>query len=782
MDDDGLILNFAVPDTTAAPAPHNPVSYSGGRWKERRNLRLQLQGRELKKASGANGVEMAGHLRHLQVQAEAMITDPVPPKKRPSPGPGLARSPEHNHPGIPSKRVKFMETAGNKGGKHNSYVSSLFTAKNSATLKESAPDATTHKPSNAPLTDDSTFEGLGLSGKLARHLATGMKYAAPTKVQRAVAPQLLRAETDLFVKAQTGSGKTLAFALPILDTLMREQDAIARLSGLFALILTPTRELALQIHSVLEAVLRCHHQIVPGIVVGGEKKKSEKARLRKGVNVLVATPGRLADHLQNTASLDVSQVRWLVLDEGDRLVELGFQETITQITDLLLRLSRLTDSLRRWPALPSRRVNVLCSATMPEDVKQLGSTVLSSPQMISVDRESVADSNATAPDQLVQRVMVVPPKLRLVTLAAALKAAARPPADAVARTMVFFSCSVNFHYEAFTRGGIATMRKTSEAREREARAHAGTAKDDEKDDEQRDKKRGNGRDKHSDNGRDKHNRNKDSSDADAAPQFCACTAPQVDSNTVVFRLHGSLSQQQRTSTLQQFVLNEGSNKGKHLVLFCTDVASRGLDLPNIAHVIEYDPPFTIDDHLHRIGRSARVGNKGEATLFLLPGEEEGYVDGKLRVVHPKTSNLRVVNYESILEKSFLEQAAPKKDARRDPKSKEGKWDIHATTWHLDVERWLLEDKASLDKALNAFVSHVRAYATHLSSERMYFNVKLLHLGHLAKAFGLRETPKKLGRTTGNHTSEAAKKKEDPRKKMLRMARMTEKARSSEFNY
>ncbi|GEQ69730.1 hypothetical protein JCM33374_g3404 [Metschnikowia sp. JCM 33374] len=779
MDDDGLILNFAIPEPSGeTEAPQASTNYSGGRWKERRNMKLKSQGRERKQGSGVNGIEVPrNNFQKLQEQAEDMMNEAFPSKKKPQPkfdrkppsnnGATPMKRPEPEQSGISSKRVKFMEASGERGGKNNSYVSSLFTSKNTSSLKESALDNTMHKPSNAPLTDDSTFEGLGLNEKLSTHLTTSMKYSAPTKVQRAVVPKLLSSENDLFVKAQTGSGKTLAFSLPILDKLMREPQEINRQSGLFGLILTPTRELALQIYSVLESVLRCHHHIVPGIVVGGEKKKSEKARIRKGVNILVATPGRLADHLENTSSLDVSQVRWLVLDEGDRLVELGFQETITKVTDILLRNSKLMDTMHKWPGLPTRRVNVLCSATMPDDVKQLGSTVLSKPQMVTVDRESVADINATAPDQLIQKVMVVPPKLRLVTLAAALKAPTPRNEGEVSRTMVFFSCSdsVNFHYETFTRGGFATMRKTSEStKDKDSKEKSPDNKD-------KDKKF-----------KDKNAKDKEDT---AAPQFCACTAPQIDRDTIVFRLHGSLSQQLRTSTLQQFVSNEGKNKGKHLVLFCTDVASRGLDLPNIAQVIEYDPPFTIDDHLHRIGRSARVGNKGEATLFLLPGEEEGYVDGKLRVVHPKKSNLRVVNYESLLEKSFSEDPAEtnnRSSTKKDPKSKEGKWDIHATTWHLDVERWLLEDKACLEKASNAFVSHIRAYATHLSSERMYFNVKSLHLGHLAKAFGLRETPKKLGRTSGQQGSEAAKKKEDPRKKMLRMARMTEKARSSEFNY
>ena len=201
------------------------------------------------------------------------------------------------------------------------------------------------------------------------------------------------------------------------------------------------------------------------------------------------------------------------------------------------------------------------------------------------------------------------------------------------------------------------------------------------------------------------------------------------------------------------------------VLFCTDVAARGLDIPNITLVVEYDPPFTIDDHLHRIGRSARVGNDGHATLFLLPIEET-YVD-KLNTVH---KGVDVVDYKAILTE-FGEGA------------KKTEWDTHATTWHLNVERWLLEDEGAKEQAIKAFTSHIRAYTTHLNLEKNYFNVKSLHLGHLAKSFGLRETPKKLGGTAG--TTPATKRKapkEDSRTKMLRMAKMAVRDSTSDFNY
>lgn len=756
MEDNGLIMNFSVP-TGPVPVKKQAPVVLGGSWRERRAMKLKLQGRD-NHGSGVNSIEVKRRQPREKTESFKKFDKKGSNDLKPRSNNTNERQKGPDDKSIPqkrslmeesaeSKKLRFTETNGERGGMNNTYVSSLFTSQRvGATLEETTSDAVAHQPSNAPLKDDSTFLGLGLNEKLSAHLTSSMKYVAPTKVQRAVISKMIDSHQDYFVKAQTGSGKTLAFVLPIVHRLMAEPELITRQSGLFGIILTPTRELAVQIHSVLESILRCHHQLVPCVVVGGEKKKSEKARIRKGVNILVATPGRLADHLENTEVLDVSQVRWLILDEGDRLVELGFQETITKITDKLTLSSRVATS-RSWKGLPSRRVNILCSATMPEDVKQFGSTILEKPEMISIDK--VSDINAIAPDQLVLKVLTVPPKLRLVTLAACLKDVPIRPAE-VSRSIVFLSCanSVDYHFDVFGHGGHVTNLKELE--------------------------------EESDNDEDDGNKKK----KPAKIEIVSSSAPQINSKTTIFRLHGSLSQQLRSATIQAFVSNAASNNGKHFVLLCTDVASRGLDMPNISNVVEYDPPFTIDDHLHRIGRSARLGKEGEATIFLLPGEEEGYVEGKLRVVHPKEGSLRVVNFENVLKKCFSEEAEAaaggnEKPSKKDPKAKMGKWDIHATTWHLDIERWLLEDSAALEKASNAFVSHVRAYATHINLERMFFNVKTLHLGHLAKSFGLRETPKKLGTKSAEGEG---KKKEDPRKKLLRMARRAEKAKASEFNY
>lgn len=742
MEDDGMLLNFAPAGGLESAARSAKVS--GGNWRDRRKLQLSLLGRTKERATGVNNIDVA----------ESRVN----PQRREHIAGAKRKDKTQSAPlGLSTKRIKFAESNGEFGGKNNSYVSSLFTSNESTSLQ--ATDASQNKtylPSNAPLKDATTFDGLGLNDKLSTHLTEHLRFLNPTKVQRAVIPSLLATQNDLFVKAQTGSGKTLAFLLPIFHKLMCENThKIGRESGLFAIILTPTRELATQIYGVMETLTRCYHHIVPGIVIGGEKKKSEKARLRKGVNILVATPGRLADHIENTSSFNVSQLRWLVLDEGDRLVELGFEETITKITDHISKNSDISSTLHKWQGLPSKRVNVLCSATLQKDVKKLGSVVLHDPEMISVDtKEGTVDfdidtsKSMAAPDQLVQQVVVVPPKLRLVTMAALLRTLTSVSTESH-RTIIFFSCadSVDFHFDVLSRTGRKVKRAKKEGSEEQ---EPGQEHDE---------------------------------DAD----YSVLTAPLLGNNVVVYKLHGSLTQQVRTSTLQAFVRPDDTPR--HSILLCTDVASRGLDLPNISNVVEFDPPFSVEDHLHRIGRSARVGKAGSATLFLLPGNEEGYVDGKIKVVHP--GSIRILKYDDMLKDGFAEydteEEGKKKPAKVDPKKKDGKWDVHATTWHLEVERWLLEDTAANSKAVQAFTSHIRAYATHLSAERQFFNVKLLHLGHLAKSFGLRETPKKLGKSVGltfenSEGSGGKKKKEDPRKKMLRMAKLAAKSNSDEFNY
>ena len=590
------------------------------------------------------------------------------------------------------------------GGKPQ-VISSLFTFNPSSKNKFEEPEeeAEPAKPSNAPLTEEmETFINLGLSKRIAAHLSTKLDMKAPTAIQKAAIPQMIKDDSDAFIQAETGSGKTLAYLLPIVERILAMSDAgvkVQRDSGLFAIVLAPTRELCKQIATVLEKILRCAPWIVGTTVIGGESKQSEKARLRKGVNILIATPGRLGDHLDNTEVLKVNTVRWLVLDEGDRLMELGFEDEIKAIVDRIRRRALTVDITTKSnpKALPSRRVTILCSATMKMNVQRLGEISLKDAVHIVADPsdEEVARAKAdgtetddrvfSAPAQLKQAYAVVPAKLRLVTLAAILKRAfARR--GSVMKSIVFISCadSVDFHFSLLSR----PVETPTEEGEEVPKPVLPELK--------------------------KNDLTKDT--------VAHATSISSESNSVVLhKLHGSLAQNIRSATLKAF-----TESLEPAVLICTDVASRGLDLPNVDYVIEYDPPFSADDHLHRVGRTARAGKDGRALIFLLPGEEEeyvsilasGYREGKKALVHNTA--------EDLIRKGFGGIGR--------------EWEDRATEWQLEIERWTLESPKYLEMARRGYQSHIRAYATHVANERHIFNMQTLHLGHLAKAFGLRDKP------------------------------------------
>lgn len=153
-----------------------------------------------------------------------------------------------------------------------------------------------------------------------------------TKVQSLSIPALISGK-DALIKSATGSGKTLAYSIPLVHQLQALVPKLGRAHGLRALVIVPTRELALQTYDCINQLLNPFRRIVLGLLVGGEKKKSEKARIRKGLNILVVTPGRLLDHLGHTNNLRLEALQMLVIDEADRLYEQGFSAVIGQIME-----------------------------------------------------------------------------------------------------------------------------------------------------------------------------------------------------------------------------------------------------------------------------------------------------------------------------------------------------------------------------------------------------------------------------------------------------------------
>jgi ATP-dependent RNA helicase DDX31/DBP7 len=320
-----------------------------------------------------------------------------------------------------------------------------------------------------------------------------------------------------------------------------------------------------------------------------------------------------------------------------------------------------------------------------------------------------SDPAFSAPAQLKQSYAVVPAKLRMVTLTAVLKRAFSRKGS-VMKAIVFMSCadSVDFHYELFTHTNAKAKSKATD----------------------------------------------DSGDipgstpsAKPAPNTSttvstSATLTTLASNPVALhRLHGSLAQPIRTSTLHAFSTCKTAS-----VLICTDVASRGLDLPHVDLIIEYDPPFSMDEHLHRIGRTARAGRDGRAMIFLLPGAEEGYVPLLKKATHDGGRSVIRHSAEELMKKGFTPS---------NPNSK-ANWEEVATELQLEAERWVAATPKMMEMARKAFQSHVRAYATHVAAERKCFDIKELHLGHLAKAFALRERPGGMGAGPGRGSGKSTK--------------------------
>ena len=749
MADDGMLLNFSLPETGILARP----SFKGGNWKDRLTAKkaaqnwhskatARLRGEKVvpkvaRSATDANRIELSARTRRTSASPEfpaAAANRERPLKRARISGDFQPKSSEKNgtEDFRPQSKPSVVQRTGEKqdapkGGKQ--IVSSLFTYNPVSTTKsqpsEPRGDQAPVEPSNAPLSSElDTFTSLGLSSSLATHLLNKMGLKNPTAIQKAAISQLVKDDSDAFIQAETGSGKTLAYLLPIVQRLMelsanmkkrKLDDAVQRNSGLFAIIMAPTRELSKQIALVLEKLLGCAHWLVATTVIGGEKKKSEKARLRKGINILVATPGRLVDHLEHTTVLDVSNVRWLVLDEGDRLMELGFEQEIQKIVGVLnLRMKAKKGEKSKIPGLPEKRTTILCSATMKMDVERLGQISLKDATHIRADpteesqgrSENDNDQAFFAPAQLKQSYAVVAPKLRLVSLMSFLKRAFIRKGS-VMKAIVFVSCadSVDFHFDIITsqlEGGNVEIQKEE------------------------------GDDKKINAPEEKRNP-KAKSIPQADPTKLTTTyaeSPVLSpkSHTVTaYRLHGSLQQSLRTSTLAHFTKNKEAS-----VLIATDVASRGLDLPNVDLVIEFDPAFAREDHLHRIGRTARAGRDGRACIFLMPGCEEGYVDILKSDRKDTEGGIHISRQDAdeILNRGLVTSGVVDKHAYMDK----------ATDLQLAVERWALGSPSRLEAARRAFQSHVRAYATHVADERKYFDIKQLHLGHLAKAFALRERP------------------------------------------
>jgi ATP-dependent RNA helicase DDX31/DBP7 len=475
---------------------------------------------------------------------------------------------------------------------------------------------------------------------------------------------------DVLMRADTGSGKTLSYLVPIMQCLARDfpKDTrpIHRDMGPLVVIIAPTRELCLQISSVLDDFRSQMPYLTPGTLLGGEKMSTEKKRIRSGITILVATPGRILYHIHNSQNLTFPNLQFLVLDEADRLLDLGF-------------LSKISELIENLPP----RQTILVSATLHSQLQTLQELSLRDPVVVG----ELQDEEFSVPPTLCQRFVVVSAKWRLAALAALLRRCTVVIDDL--KCIIFINCclSVDFHYAFFN--DFQYMTPAERRARKQDRPHNPHAPD------------------HRPTIRDTH-ASTDNDEIGGYSEFLKCP---------IFRIHGNVDQIDRVKTISRFTSEPTA------ILFCTDVAARGLDIPAVNTIIQYDPPIDTEDYVHRVGRTARIGHHGIAYLFL-----QEFELGFVRLLSKRNIEIQEYSYDRLVNKAVQAMGGDNPELCMAAMRKE----TMSTTANPEAEL------AGL--AAKAWASSIKAYTSHRRETKDIFNKTRLHLGHMAAAFGLEQTP------------------------------------------
>ena len=404
-----------------------------------------------------------------------------------------------------------------------------------------------------------TFDQLNLDPHLVKNLAE-LGISTLTTIQSKALPVIMGGK-DALVKSQTGSGKTLTYALPILQSLGSRRPKLTRKSGCLALVIVPTRELAVQSFEWFQKLCKAFIWIVPCLLTGGENRKAEKARMRKGVNILISTPGRLVDHLEKTESFKLDQVEWVVLDEADRMLELGYEREVRKVLVALQEQQQqeVSSATEGTTLATVKRQSLLLSATLTTSIQQLSEISLRHPVFVdAADTEEHDVKELTTPANLTQTFLLVPAKLRLVALGAFVLWKCQ--ASSRKKMLVFLPTQdmVDF-YTSFLE---IVLWGSSDLEDQDV-----TSKE-ELDDEENEEDEMTEDAKLVLGGDQLPGRKKKST-----------TVKGLDSGIRLLRLHGSMKQGDRLRVFQEF---RAATSG---VLLCTDVAARGLDLPQVMRKI-----------------------------------------------------------------------------------------------------------------------------------------------------------------------------------------------------
>ena len=496
--------------------------------------------------------------------------------------------------------------------------------------------------------------------------------------------------SDIIIHSETGSGKTLSYLLPVMENLLRDSmrkreaekstmnGSLSRKDGTSVLIIVPVRELAQQTLTVCKNLLRYIPFLTCGLLMGGEKRVREKERLRKGQNILIATPGRLLDHIRSTQRMNLGNLQYVVIDEADRTLDEGFEKDLRELKVYL-------DEKQAYFGVNINK-KVLVSATLSNKIMDLSYFILNKPEVISnqaskigvesepnpiekgevsvgqnIDQKINASSDSIIfPAKLEQRYIICSQKRKI--------------------SLMFALLHWIFHA-----GNLDTPKKVIVF-------------------------------------------------ANSFPciDFFCVLAPlltnpykpsTLESNSekklldgvTINKIHKEMTQLDRSSSFLSF------KKAQHSILFCTDVAARGLDFENVSDVIHFDSPLSIETYIHRTGRTARIGNPGTSYLMLYP-HEDGYIE------YLASKGASVIKRESSVVFYSLVK--------------------HISSGTCDLFDCQIEFQKSLDNtvrseqeihkaAQEAFHSWRKSYSAYLYEHRIYFDSTQLNLKNISWSFGIR---------------------------------------------
>lgn len=400
-----------------------------------------------------------------------------------------------------------------------------------------------------------TFDELGLSKPLLKALAN-KGYSSPSPIQEKAIPVILKRK-DVLASAQTGTGKTAGFVLPILQLLSKQPAQKKR--KVRALVLTPTRELAAQILDNAESYGK-YLDIRSAVVFGGVKKNPQIAALRRGVDLLIATPGRLLD-LNGEGYLSLNQVEILVFDEADRMLDMGFIHDIKKVLALL----------------PDKKQSLLFSATFAPEIKKMANKLLSNPVQVEATPEN------TTVEKIIQKAYRV---------------------DQSKKTDMIIDMIAGGKWQQ-----VLVFTRT------------------------------------------KHGANRLSEKMNKADITAAA-------------IHSNKTQAARIKALAGFKKNDVR------VLVATDIAARGLDIPLLPHVINFELPNIPEDYVHRIGRTGRAGASGEA-ISLVAADEVGYLKAIEKLTEQSIPTEVVAGFEPTEKETNVGAASKQRTQRRPPSKNKG---------------------------------------------------------------------------------------------------------------